>query len=1359
MVILLLNVPCVFAGLFLSFYEFMHYFLIIIIFFPSTIIFLLDVNAQKSVNNASNVLGDNYETVEMDLDTDTEEDGKENSLISNPIHVQSKHHPKQNSALSEANNVITKLEDIENNDNMEEDEEILRAQLLMSLAKHNKLNAVTDDVSSIKKSEKKYMPSLRINSINSNEVGIASEKSENCSDKVVLELSTKIEPTEDKKPKNSLSNDVSNRRVIINLGEDSSDSEEEAHSTKNNTERHIFDNINAFIKKQNMVRAIIERRSSSRTHHVLEETNSEKEKICHCLATNHGRLVLEVSQIINQQIYLLWKTLSTTVLVEQLFIAMAVLARMESSTSVRNSKKTTNYLNDSMPSEYYLLKKEIAKREASKANSANSSPVPSASQSPLHDNSSASTVKEIDIMKRMLVKQETSLKKHKIELVEEEQKKKAVQLQIKSHETVLQKNQARVMQLKNALTAALNNSKRYEIKLKKLNLQDEWFEELEAMHIKGEELQQKMPAYRSVVVGSVSHLIEVNLSKKANAIIATQKQYEMIKQKCSKEIRLLSGSNDLTPQQSKLTRDKSKIISNFVKAKYLKNNIAKHGSLLKKKSMLKRSTSTDKKNTLPIQPEKEVNKNLKNLSENGSLHTFIKKPEKPALSQVIKADQRQDAFAFLSKQIEKKLTDDNIKIYKNLTKNVFSVATNFPLKQPKLKTNCFFRRNVQKICDKNDKSSQNFYLKYESPLLHFKSYRFSPYFKASKRSYSKEAFSNKIDPNVMLCNFELTGICNDDECQWQHERDYKMSTSTVLNDLSSYFPSICGLNDVSDYSKYEDMLEKFNKQAIGVSEFADVATEDYCSILIDYLNKARKAKGNYIALEKRKWKPMFSKDRSNSKKESNEDYQKELVYETEDVKSSIVDKSDFRYFTSEDGQFDSTGTEDKSSNLERKLNKLSQILEKDSSSSEIWIEYLKLYAQWPQNDIMKYCEKAVQLAPSYDIWWKCLDFEKCFSKKMKMCDELIQFITENSNLDLRSHRLLEVFLGLKEGQKDAPINYLHPSDYSFIWICFIHLVAFGSLLPDLFDPSNENNFRLCRKDCYMINWRKNVMIVPEHQVINYFYKTLNVGAELEGKEKIPPDLALFDISDFKLLKKKQSEAVKICQKLIKLLPKSHGCLASPVMLKQCGSSTVFPYPTPEIIESPNQENKNISTEPSNLDEIKNQSLLNIYQEACKNFPDTSAITHLVVCLCKENVQIKNSLLLQYISTKCNSKVEDVEAGLTLFSILLELNNSRKEIIDAYEAAICSYRRTYLVYVMRMNLTSRDVPVDQQFANVVKKCLFTMPVNVHAGALCDYHFHNQVIDLFMANVVDDCDKVDALNTILGTYPNNYQMVDR
>ncbi|KAG1697687.1 60S acidic ribosomal protein P0 [Nymphon striatum] len=40
---------------------------------------------------------------------------------------------------------------------------------------------------------------------------------------------------------------------------------------------------------------------------------------------------------------------------------------------------------------------------------------------------------------------------------------------------------------------------------------DEWSEELEAMHSKGEELQQKMPAYHSVVVGSVVQLKEQSL--------------------------------------------------------------------------------------------------------------------------------------------------------------------------------------------------------------------------------------------------------------------------------------------------------------------------------------------------------------------------------------------------------------------------------------------------------------------------------------------------------------------------------------------------------------------------------------------------------------------------------------------------------------------------------------------------------------------------------------------------------------------------------------------------------------------------------------------------------------------------------
>ncbi|KAG1682440.1 INO80 complex subunit E [Nymphon striatum] len=40
---------------------------------------------------------------------------------------------------------------------------------------------------------------------------------------------------------------------------------------------------------------------------------------------------------------------------------------------------------------------------------------------------------------------------------------------------------------------------------------DEWCEELEAMHFRGEELQQKMPTYRSVLVGSVAQLKEQSL--------------------------------------------------------------------------------------------------------------------------------------------------------------------------------------------------------------------------------------------------------------------------------------------------------------------------------------------------------------------------------------------------------------------------------------------------------------------------------------------------------------------------------------------------------------------------------------------------------------------------------------------------------------------------------------------------------------------------------------------------------------------------------------------------------------------------------------------------------------------------------
>ncbi|KAF0693474.1 Aste57867_15571 [Aphanomyces stellatus] len=71
--------------------------------------------------------------------------------------------------------------------------------------------------------------------------------------------------------------------------------------------------------------------------------------------------------------------------------------------------------------------------------------------------------------------------------------------------------------------------------------------------------------------------------------------------------------------------------------------------------------------------------------------------------------------------------------------------------------------------------SRSFPIDDQSPLLEFRAYRMHPSFGNTKRSLLSSTYANNVDPMKMLCPFELNGVCNDEQCSYQHERDYLMS--------------------------------------------------------------------------------------------------------------------------------------------------------------------------------------------------------------------------------------------------------------------------------------------------------------------------------------------------------------------------------------------------------------------------------------------------------------------------------------------------------------------------------------------------------------------------------------------------------
>ena len=76
---------------------------------------------------------------------------------------------------------------------------------------------------------------------------------------------------------------------------------------------------------------------------------------------------------------------------------------------------------------------------------------------------------------------------------------------------------------------------------------------------------------------------------------------------------------------------------------------------------------------------------------------------------------------------------------------------------------------------------------YASPLLTFQSYRLKPYFRTQfSLPLSSATYSHRINPEQIVCRFELQGRCNDPQCPAQHFSDMIPSTDQLVADISSY---------------------------------------------------------------------------------------------------------------------------------------------------------------------------------------------------------------------------------------------------------------------------------------------------------------------------------------------------------------------------------------------------------------------------------------------------------------------------------------------------------------------------------------------------------------------------------------------
>ncbi|XP_059508466.1 zinc finger C3H1 domain-containing protein isoform X2 [Stegostoma tigrinum] len=424
---------------------------------------------------------------------------------------------------------------------------------------------------------------------------------------------------------------------------------------------------------------------------------------------------------------------------------------------------------------------------------------------------------------------------------------------------------------------------------------------------------------------------------------------------------------------------------------------------------------------------------------------------------------------------------------------------------------------------------------YNSPLLVFKSYRFSPYFRnKEKLLISSVSYSNLIDPKQRFCRFDLTGTCNDDDCQWQHMRDCILNQGQLFQDLLSYNLALIKCSDFSTDEEIRVAAENYVDKQFGKNKDR-MTTDEMAVLLVSQVNESTGHTPPFTTFkDRRKWKPQILRKQfseSSTINGSDDEQNSGPISYAKSVEHSwpgthaldaVITPDDVRYFAAETddianletsvmenpqdvqlwiklaykymNQKEGTPTEC----LDAALNALARALEINRTDPEIWCHYLNLFSKrGTKEEVQEMCETAVQYAPTNAVWWTYLTLENSFDGKDYVCSRIVQFLMEtiekSEKSEILSFQLLQSLLfwvqlslftgrhqnalaifqnALKSSDGNKSVaGYLKADDCGLAWLAYIHLIEFNTLPCRFFDPAVAVPSKLVMKEPFLIPWQ------------------------------------------------------------------------------------------------------------------------------------------------------------------------------------------------------------------------------------------------------------------------------------------------
>ncbi|XP_015253564.1 PREDICTED: zinc finger C3H1 domain-containing protein isoform X1 [Cyprinodon variegatus] len=490
---------------------------------------------------------------------------------------------------------------------------------------------------------------------------------------------------------------------------------------------------------------------------------------------------------------------------------------------------------------------------------------------------------------------------------------------------------------------------------------------------------------------------------------------------------------------------------------------------------------------------------------------------------------------------------------------------------------------------------------YHSPLLVFKSYRFSPYYRTKEKfSLSSVTYSNTIEPNKCFCRFDLSGTCNDDGCRWQHMRNCTMGGNQLFQDILSYNLTLIGCSESSSDEEIRTATENYMKKLFGPNKDR-MGVDQKAVLLVSKVNESKRHVPPYTTCkDTRRWKPKPSAQIPANPEDDCDDEAAAAYLTPEegaDLSQSVmlavdvVTSDDRRYFLSETddisnleasilesprdtqlwiklafkylNQSEASAAEC----LEAALNTLSRALESNCDDPEVWSHYLSLFSRrGSQEEVREMCEMAVEHAPNHRVWWKYLNLESSFEGKDYVCDRLLQFlqteasegVTEKLSFQLMEALLYRVQLSLFTGRMESALailqaalkstkdhsvaEFLTASHRALLWLSYIHLTEFDQLPSSLYDPAQSGPGRLVCTKSFQLPWRTQQDISTPPDILVALFK----DAVSQCSEESVPDsertLACMPLySNLILLYKvlqRYDEGVALCVSLLEFCPDS-----------------------------------------------------------------------------------------------------------------------------------------------------------------------------------------------------------------------------